>query len=237
MTIKPINHQAYWPSSLLTIKPIDHRAYQPSSPSAIEPIDHQAYWLSSLLTIKTIDYWVYQLSSLSTLEPIDHRTYWPSHLSTIKPINHQAYRPFSLSTIKPIDHWAYQPLTLSTIKPIDLWSSFATFKPFGLFQYQELQGLGEGRLCWFGSHYLSKKLKITLPKMMKKSFFQVYLLKFLLRWIGPNQQNLIYFPPTPGVPNSEKYVDNAFESIKYSHFQKVVILSILIQSFKILPKV
>ena len=29
--------------------------------------------------------------------------------------------------------WAYQPSSLSTIEPIDLWSSFATFKPFGLF--------------------------------------------------------------------------------------------------------
>ena len=28
-TIKPINHQAYWQSSLSTIKPIDHWAYQP----------------------------------------------------------------------------------------------------------------------------------------------------------------------------------------------------------------
>ena len=54
-------------------------------------------------------------------------------LSTIKPINHWAYRPSSLSTIKPIDHQAYQPSSQLTIKPINLWSSFATFKPFGLF--------------------------------------------------------------------------------------------------------
>ena len=32
-------------------------------------------------------------------------------------------------------------------------------------------------------------------------------------------------------------MENAFESIKYSHFQKVVILSISIQFFNILPKV
>ena len=51
------------------------------------------------------------------------------------------------------------------------------------------------------------------------------------------QINRIYLPPTPGVPNSEKFMENAFESIKYSHFQKVVILSISIQSFNILPKV
>ena len=36
---------------------------------------------------------------------------------------------------------------------------------------------------------------------------------------------------TPGVGGSEKFMDNAFESIKYSHFQKVVILSIFIQAF------
>ena len=29
LTIKPIDHQAYRPSSLSTIKPIDHQAYQP----------------------------------------------------------------------------------------------------------------------------------------------------------------------------------------------------------------
>ena len=51
------------------------------------------------------------------------------------------------------------------------------------------------------------------------------------------QINRIYLPPTPGVPNSEKFMENAFESIKYSHFQKVVIFSISIQSFNILSKV
>ena len=35
---------------LLTIEPINHRAYQPSSLSTIESIDHQAYWPLSLLT-------------------------------------------------------------------------------------------------------------------------------------------------------------------------------------------
>ena len=38
-------------------------------------------------------------------------------------------------TIAPINHGAYLPLCLSTIKPINLWSSFATFKPFGLFTF------------------------------------------------------------------------------------------------------
>ena len=38
-----------------------------------------------------------------------------------------------LSTIEPINHHAYRPSSLSTIKPINFSSSFATFKPFGLF--------------------------------------------------------------------------------------------------------
>ena len=54
--------------------------------------------------------------------------YQPSSLSTIESIDHQAYLPLSLSTIEPI-----RPSSQSTIEPIDLWSSFATFKPFGLF--------------------------------------------------------------------------------------------------------
>ena len=49
--------------------------------------------------------------------------------------------------------------------------------------------------------------------------------------------NLIYLPLTDGVPDGEKFVDNAFENIQYSHFLKVVILSIFIQSFNIFPKV
>ena len=49
-TIEPINHQAYWPSSLLTIEPIDYWAYWPSSLSTIKPID---LW-SSFATFKSI---------------------------------------------------------------------------------------------------------------------------------------------------------------------------------------
>ena len=49
--------------------------------------------------------------------------------------------------------------------------------------------------------------------------------------------NLIYLPLTIGVPDGEKFVDKAFKSIKYSHFQKVDILAIFIQSFNILLKV
>ena len=71
--------------------------------------------------------------------------------------------------------------------------------------------------------------------MMQKSVFQVHYLNFLLDELA--QINRIYLPPSPVVPNSENFVENAFESIKYSHFQKVVILSIFIQSFNILPKV
>ena len=51
------------------------------------------------------------------------------------------------------------------------------------------------------------------------------------------QINIIFSPPTPVVPDSEKLMDNAFKSIKYSHFQKAVILAIFIQSFNILSKV
>ena len=54
-------------------------------------------------------------------------------LSNIESIAHRAYQLSSLSTIEPIDHWAYQPSSLSLPEPTDLWSSFATFKPFGLF--------------------------------------------------------------------------------------------------------
>ena len=46
-----------------------------------------------------------------------------------------SYQPLSLSTIEPINHQAYRPSSLLTIEPIDLWSSFATFKPFGLFTF------------------------------------------------------------------------------------------------------
>ena len=49
--------------------------------------------------------------------------------------------------------------------------------------------------------------------------------------------NLIYLPLTLGVPDGEKFVDKAFKSIKYNHFQKVVNLAIFSQSFNILPKV
>ena len=70
---------------------------------------------------------------------------------------------------------------------------------------------------------------------MQKSVFQVYYLNFCLDELA--QINRIYLPPTPVVPNSEKFMDNVFESIKYIHFLKVVILSISIQSFNILPKV
>ena len=68
-------------------------------------------------------------------EPIDHR---PSSQLTIKPIDHWAYRSSSLSTIEPINHQADRPSCLSTFETIDLWSSFATFKPFGLFYFENL---------------------------------------------------------------------------------------------------
>ena len=50
----------------------------------------------------------------------------------IMPIDQRAYHPSSLSPIKPIAHRQSSPLT---IKPINLSSSFATFKPFGLFPF------------------------------------------------------------------------------------------------------
>ena len=51
------------------------------------------------------------------------------------------------------------------------------------------------------------------------------------------QINMIYLPPTPRVPDGEKFMDKAFKSFKYSHIQKVVIIAIFIQSFNILSKV
>ena len=81
------------------------------------------------------------------IAPIDHWTYWPS----------------SLLTIKPINHWAYWPLSLSTIMPIDLWSSFATFKPFGLFVILHLwlYHISFQSLKWFLScPLISQKLQI-----------------------------------------------------------------------------
>ena len=51
------------------------------------------------------------------------------------------------------------------------------------------------------------------------------------------QINIVYLSLGPGVPYGEKFVDKAFKSIKYSHFQKVFIQAIFIQSFNILPKV
>ena len=52
-------------SVLSTIKPIDHWAYQPLSLMSIEPIDHRAYWPSSLSTIEPIDL----SSSFATFKP------------------------------------------------------------------------------------------------------------------------------------------------------------------------
>ena len=51
------------------------------------------------------------------------------------------------------------------------------------------------------------------------------------------QINIIYLSLAPGVPDGEKFLDKAFKRIKYSHFQKAVILAIFIQYFNILPKV
>ena len=65
-------HLRIAPSSLLTIKPIDYQAYQPSSLTtvkpvkSIKPINHQAFWPLSLLTIKPINHWANWPSSLST---------------------------------------------------------------------------------------------------------------------------------------------------------------------------
>ena len=48
--LEPINHWAYWPSSLPTIKSINLQTCQPSSLATIEPIDHWTHWPSSLST-------------------------------------------------------------------------------------------------------------------------------------------------------------------------------------------
>ena len=60
--IEPIDHQAYWPSSLSTIEPIDHRAYRLSSLLTIKPIDHRAYRPSSLTTSGLLS-WLLSLSA------------------------------------------------------------------------------------------------------------------------------------------------------------------------------
>ena len=44
LTIEPIGHQAYQPSSLLAIMLVGHWAHWPSSLSTIKPLDHWAYW-------------------------------------------------------------------------------------------------------------------------------------------------------------------------------------------------
>ena len=64
---------------------------------------------------------------------------------------------------------------------------------------------------------------------MKSPFFKCNISNFCENEMAPI--NLIYLPLTLGVPNGEKFVDKAFKSIKYSHFQKVVILAIFLQSF------
>ena len=43
---------------------------------------------------------------------------------------------FPVITSQSISHQPSSPLT---IEPIDLWSSFATFKPFGLFDFEKAQ--------------------------------------------------------------------------------------------------
>ena len=101
-------------------------------------LDHPPAWIMSLniffsvakATLEShMSVWAYWSLSLLTIKPIDHWSYCSSSSSTIEPIDHRAYQPLSLSTIIPIDHQAYP----STIKPINLSSSFASFKPFGLF--------------------------------------------------------------------------------------------------------
>ena len=65
LRIAHIDHQTYWPLSLLTIEPINHWAYWPLSLSTIEPIDHRAYRPLSPSTIKPIDLWF----SFTTFKP------------------------------------------------------------------------------------------------------------------------------------------------------------------------
>ena len=115
--IEPIDHQAYWPSSLSTIEHIDHWAYQPLSLLTIEPINH----------------WVYRPSSLSTIKPIHHQAHWPSSLLTIESIDHQAYRILILLTT---EHWAYQPfcsrlLSLLACFPQHFMLVFVIMSPCG----------------------------------------------------------------------------------------------------------
>ena len=71
--------------------------------------------------------------------------------------------------------------------------------------------------------------------MCKSPFFKCNISIFCLNEMA--QISIIYLSLTPGAPYGEKFVDKAFKSIKYSQVQKVVILAIFLQSFKILPKV
>ena len=96
---------------LLTIKPIGHWAYQPSSLSTIKPVYNQACLQSSLSK-----HWP---SSLSTIKPIDHQAYQPMSLSTNWTYQPQAYRPSSPLTIMPIDCWS----SFATFKPFGLLGS------------------------------------------------------------------------------------------------------------------
>ena len=102
-------------------------------------------------------------------------------------------KPLSLSellllTIKPINQNAYRPSSLLTIKPINLSSSFATFKPFGLFAYS------------FDCHY--SFLNVIVSQEVRVG-------NVTLNW--PNRPN---WPKWPNWPNW-LYWPEAFVSIDF----------------------
>ena len=114
---------------------------------------------------------------------------------------------------------------------------YDTFKCFihKFFTIRDSRGWGKIDYVDLGQLILAKNWKLLHQKWCKSQFFKYIFSIFCFNELA--QINRIYLPPTPGVPNSEKFMENVFESIKYSHFQKVVILSISIHSFNILPKV
>ena len=140
-----------------------------------------------------------------------------------------------LLTIKPINHQAYRPLSLLTIKPTNLWSSFATFKPFGLFakNYQKDKVVSK----WFQScvpwsppcHHVDC---FTVDNI-SQTLFGLVLMRYSMARLGQQtmnitvgDQNLIILMAQPACSfctGAEKWGDNGtiFWSIFYTILEKM----------------
>ena len=75
----------------------------------------------------------------------------------------------------------------------------------------------------------AKNWNITLEKWTFSSLLVKWFSIFCLDELA--QINIIYLSATSKVPDSDKFIDKAYKSIKYSHYEKVFILAIFIQSF------